>query len=86
MSMMFRPPKMVITPISWAQVFGFGQNDNAFFARVRAAQLAALYRFVPFNVTLMSINVLVSLSTLRAIADFAFLLRWGVVMGGLALL
>ena len=86
MSMMFRPPKMVITPISWAQVFGFGQNDNAFFARVRAAQLAALYRFVPFNVTLMSINVLVLLSTLRAIADFAFLLRWGVVMGGLALL
>lgn len=86
MSTMFQPPKPMITPIGWAQVCGFGQDDDAFFARVRAAQLTALYRFVPFNVTLMTVNVLVLLATLQAITDFAFLLRWGVVMGGLALL
>ena len=86
MSMIFRPPTTVIAPISWAQVFGFCQDGDAFFSRVRAAQLAALHRFVPFNVTLMSINVLVLLWTLRAIADFTFLVRWGVVMSGLALL
>lgn len=86
MSILFRPATIDTIPVGWVQVFGFRQDGDAFFARVRAAQLATLYRFVPFNVTLMSINVLVLLWTLRAIADFAFLLRWGVVMGGLALL
>jgi diguanylate cyclase (GGDEF)-like protein/PAS domain S-box-containing protein len=86
MSMMFRPPTVSTRPISWDQVFGFRQGGEAFFARVRAAQLASLNRFVPFNVALMTVNVVALLYTLRAIADFGFLMRWGAVMGGLALL
>ncbi len=86
MSMMFRPPTVTTEPIGWAQVFGFRQDGDAFFGRVRSAQLASLNRFVPFNVALMSVNVLALLYTLRTIADFAFLTRWGLVMGGLALL
>ena len=86
MSIMFRPPTASIEPIGWAQVFGFRHGNDAFFARVRSAQLASLNRFVPFNVTLMLINVVVLLYTLRTLADFTFLMRWGAVMGGLALL
>jgi PAS domain S-box-containing protein len=86
MSAMFRPPIAETTAIGWRQVFGFGHGDDAFFARVRAAQLAALNRYVPFNVTLMTINIAALVYTLRDIAEFDFLMRWGAVMGGLALL
>ncbi len=86
MSVMFRPPIAVTTAIGWRQVFGFGQGEDPFFARVRAAQLQALNRYVPFNVTLMTINVAALVWSLRDIAQFDFLLRWGAVMGGLALL
>ena len=86
MSAMFRPPIAITTAIGWRQVFGFGQGDDLFFARVRAAQLAALNRYVPFNVALITINIAALVWALRAIAQFDFLVGWGVVMGGLALL
>ena len=86
MSAMFRPPIAITTAIGWAQVFGFSQGDDAFFARVRAAQVLAINRYVPFNVTLMTINVAALIYTLRAIAAFDFLAGWGAIMGGLALL
>jgi hypothetical protein len=57
MSIMFRPPTVSSRPIGWVQVFGFRQGGEAFFARVRAAQLASLNRFLPFNVALMTVNV-----------------------------
>ena len=86
MSAMFRPPIAVTMAIGWRQVFGFGQGRDPFFAQVRAAQLQALNRYVPFNVTLMSVNIAALVWWLRDIAQFDFLLRWGAVMGGLALL
>ncbi len=86
MSMMFRPPIAVSPAIGWRQVLGFGQGHDPFFARVRAAQLRALNRFVPFSFALVTIYLAALLYTLRDIADFDFLARWGVVMGGLALL
>ncbi len=86
MSAMFRPPIAVTTAIGWPQVFGFRQGDDAFFAGVRAAQLAALNRYVPFNVTLMVLNVAALVLSLQGADQSGFLLRWGAVMGGLALL
>ncbi len=86
MSAMFRPPIAISTAIGWPQVFGFGQGRDPFFARVRAAQLAALNRYVPFNVTLMTINIAALVWSLRSIAPFEFLAGWGAIMGGLALL
>ena len=86
MSMMFKPPIAASPAIGWPQVLGIRQSDEAFFARVRAAQLHALNRFVPFNVALMTINIAAMVYTLRAIADFDFLAPWGAAMGGLAVL
>ncbi len=86
MSVMFRPPAVPSLAITWRQVFGFGQGSDPFFAQVRAAQLQALNRFVPFNVTLMVVNIAALLWSLRRVADEGFLGSWGAVMGGLALL
>ncbi|GGE01318.1 GGDEF domain-containing protein [Polymorphobacter glacialis] len=83
---MFRPPIAISSAIGWSQVFGFRQGKDPFFARVRAEQLATINRYVPFNVTLMMINVLALLWSLRGIAASEFLLGWGAVMGALALL
>lgn len=83
MSILFRPPT-VSTAVGWRQVFGFGQGDDRFFARVRAAQLQALNRFVPFNTALMVINIAAMIWTLRGIARFDFLVGWGLAMAGLA--
>ncbi|MBC7506916.1 MAG: diguanylate cyclase, partial [Sandarakinorhabdus sp.] len=86
MSVMFRPPVAATTTVGWWQVFGFRQGDDAFFARARAAQLQALNRYVPFNVGLMTLNVAALLFSLDGIADADFLVGWGLVMAGLALL
>ena len=86
MSAMFRPPIVVTSALGWLQVFGFAQRADPFFARVRAAQLASLNRYVPFNVALMTINIAAMIWTLRDIAQFGFVMRWGMVMGALALL
>ncbi len=86
MSVMFKPPTIVTAPIGWWQVFGFAQGHDPFFARARAAQLQALNRYVPFNTALMALNVTALLVTLDGIADPGFLISWGLVMAGLALL
>ena len=86
MSVMFKPPNMATTPLGWRQVFGFAQGHDLFYAHARAAQLQALNRYVPFNTALMAINVAALLMTLDGVADPAFLIGWGLVMAGLALL
>ncbi|MBC7520331.1 MAG: EAL domain-containing protein, partial [Sandarakinorhabdus sp.] len=86
MSFMFRPPVAASTPIGWRQLLGFGQGDERFFARVRAEQLQALNRFVPFNITLLVVNIAALLFSLRGAASPTFLARWGLVMVGLTLL
>ena len=86
MSVMFRPPDTAPAPVSWWQVFGFRHGDDAFFARARAAQLQALNRYVPFNVGLMTLNIAALLFSLGGIAEADFLLSWGLVMAGLAVL
>ena len=86
MSAMFRPPIAITSAIGWRQVFGFGHGDDPFFAGVRAAQLAALNRYVPFNVALMTINIAALVWSLRDLAQPGFLVIWGGIIGGLILL
>ena len=86
MSAMFKPPIAVAATIGWPQVFGFRQADDAFFATVRAAQLHSLNRYVPFNTLLMVINLAALVLTLGSRAVDGFMIGWGIVMAGLALL
>lgn len=86
MSVMFRPPVAAPARVDWWQVFGFRQGHDAFFARARGAQLQALNRYVPFNVGLMILNVGALVFSLDGMADADFLVGWGLVMAGLAIL
>lgn len=86
MSAMFPPPIAANAAIGWFQVFGFKQGGDLFFAQVRAAQMQALNRYVPYNVLLMTFNVAALVFSLDGTADTNFLLGWGFVMAGLALL
>jgi diguanylate cyclase (GGDEF)-like protein len=73
---MFRPP-VTSAPLGWRQVLGFGQGRDAIYGRIRAAQLQALNRYVPFNVALLTVNVVALLYTLRGTAAPGFLIGWG---------
>ncbi len=84
MTAMFRPPIAVSKYIGWRQVMGFDQADEAFFARVRGAQLAALYRYVPFNVALIGVNFLSVGLSVRDDENLGFLGGWALAMSCLA--
>lgn len=86
MSMMFRPPVAASQMVGWKQVFGFKQGEDPFFGRVRAAQMAAMNRYVPFNVTLMMVNVLMLAHVLGDHPRRDFLSVWATVLGGLSVL
>jgi diguanylate cyclase (GGDEF)-like protein/PAS domain S-box-containing protein len=86
MSMMFRPPVAASQMIGWKQVFGFGQGEDPFFGRVRAEQMAAMNRYVPFNVTLMMVNVMMLANVLGDHPRRDFLAVWATVLGGLSVL
>ncbi len=85
MSVMFRPPVAMAAPLLWRQVCGFAQGSDPFFARVRAAQLLAINRYVPFNVLAMMVNVSALLYGFRGLPEYPFMVRWSIVMGLLAL-
>ncbi len=85
MSAMFPPPIAATQTVSWPQVFGFRQGRDTFFARVRAAQLQTMNRYVPCNVALMTLNVAGMIWALRDVAGFGFVLSWGGMMAALAL-
>lgn len=89
MTAMFRPP--IANAIGWRQMLGFGQDsgstaDPRFWARVRATQLAALNRYVPFNVGLMALNLGALVWVLRDAAAHVLLVVWTAVMAGLAII
>ncbi|WP_194492309.1 putative bifunctional diguanylate cyclase/phosphodiesterase, partial [Polymorphobacter multimanifer] len=86
MSMMFRPPIATMAAIGWKQVLGFGHGDDPFFARVRAAQLAVLNRYVPFNVGLFMVNAVMLAHALRNHPRAGFVVGWVTVVGALSAL
>ena len=83
---MFRPPIAAVKAIGWTQVFGFAQGHDPFWARVRAAQLTKLTRYVPLNVGLILVNVLSTATVLYRPADATFMAGWSGALGCLALL
>ncbi len=84
MSVMFRPPSVISSEIGWVQTLGFRQGREAFFARVRAAQMAALNRYVPFNVGLFMLNVLILANVLGGHREAGFMAAWATLLGGLS--
>jgi diguanylate cyclase (GGDEF)-like protein len=86
MSVMFKPPIAQVTALDWRQIFGFSQGDDPFFGRVRAFQLQSINRYVPFNASALMINVAALLYAFRGLPEFDYVLRWGAVMTGLAVI
>jgi len=80
MSAMFRPPIAAAKAIGWWQVFGLRQGPAPLWARVRGHQLAILNRYVPFNVTLMTVNMTGLAWLLSDVYDSRFVLGWVGVM------
>ena len=71
--MMFRPPAATVTPVSWLQVFGFRQDSDALWGQVRATQLTILRRHLPFNLSVMIVNLAAIGYRLRGIGDMNFM-------------
>jgi diguanylate cyclase (GGDEF)-like protein/PAS domain S-box-containing protein len=84
MTAMFRPPVAVQKHVGAAQLLGFGQGDDPFWAQVRGAQLAALNRYVPFNVALMAVNVLALVIVFDGVGRPRFMAGWLLAMALLA--
>ncbi|KPF74485.1 hypothetical protein IP88_07930 [alpha proteobacterium AAP81b] len=72
--------------MGWRQVLGFGHGRDAFFGRVRAAQLSALNRNVPFNIGLVTLNLIGVVWLLRDVAGSGFIAGWTATVAALAAL
>ena len=76
MTAMLKPPVRMVRDVGWKQVLGFGQADAGFWADVRGRQLAQLNQNVPFNVSLLSINLITVLAAFGHAVAFAALAPW----------
>jgi len=83
MSAMFRPPVAEVKAIGWAEVFGFNHGRDPFWASVRAAQLALVGRYVPFNVACVAVNLVALGIVLRRTGDPAVLACFAAALIGL---
>ncbi|WP_439532605.1 putative bifunctional diguanylate cyclase/phosphodiesterase [Polymorphobacter sp.] len=85
MTAMFRPPIPAGQRLGWKQVLGFDQDgaDLDFYSRVRAAQIASLNRYVPMNIGLLLINVLLLVTLFGDHPRADFLVTWVTVLAGL---
>jgi hypothetical protein len=57
MTAMLKPPVQMVRDLGWRQVLGLDQADDGFWAEVRGQQLAQLARNVPFNLSLLTVNL-----------------------------
>ncbi|MCU0890788.1 MAG: EAL domain-containing protein [Sandarakinorhabdus sp.] len=76
MTAMLVPPVRQMRDVGWKQVLGLGQGADAFWQQVRGEQIAQLDRNVPFNVFLLSVNLVVLLGAFGAAVPFAALAPW----------
>lgn len=86
MTAMLKPPVPIARDVGWRQVMGLGQGQDPFWAGVRAEQLAQLRANVPFNLTLLTINLVAVLAIFGHAAAFAALAPWLAGVAGLSLL
>ena len=83
MTVMFRPPIAASISVGWAEVLGFDRDDDPFWGKVRAAQLASIDRYMPFNIACMAINLATSAFVLRDVGGPAFMAVSAIILGGL---
>ena len=83
MTAMFRPPIAETKAIGWAEVFGLNHGTDPFWARVRAAQLATVSRYLPFNIACVAANLVALCVVLRGVGDPVVLLTFAAALAAL---
>ena len=76
MTAMFKPPVQMVRDLGWKQVLGLDQAETGFWAEVRGRQLGQLNRNVPFNISVLTINLLAMLATFGRTLAFSSLAPW----------
>ncbi len=84
MTAMLKPPVQMVRDLGWRQVLGLDQADDGFWAEVRGQQLRQLNRNVPFNIGLLTINLVTVLAAFGDVVAFSALAPWLGGIGGLA--
>lgn len=84
MTAMLKPPVQMVRDLGWRQVLGLDQADDGFWAEVRGQQLSQLNRNVPFNIGLLTTNLVTVLAAFGDAAAFSALAPWLGGIGGLA--
>lgn len=86
MTAMLKPPALFAHDVGWRQVLGFAQDDVGFWADVRGVQLEQLKRHVPFNVSLLAVNMVAVIANFGSAAPFVALAPWVAGMAGMCLI
>ncbi len=76
MTAMLRPPVQMVRDLGWRQVLGLAQTETGFWAEVRARQLGQLNRNVPFNLTVLVLNMLAVLGVFGSTVAFSAMAPW----------
>ncbi len=84
MTAMLKPPVQMVRDLGWRQVLGLDQAHDGFWAEVRGQQLSQLNRNVPFNIGLLTINLVTVLAAFGDVVAFSALAPWLGGIGGLA--
>ena len=85
MTAMLVPPLPITRDLGWRQLVGLSQADDAYWAGVRGQQLAQLAGNLPFNLSLLTINLLVVLAAFGDAVAFPALAPWLAGLVGLSL-
>jgi diguanylate cyclase (GGDEF)-like protein len=86
MTAMLVPPVPMVRDLGWKQVLGLGQGNDAFWAGVRAEQLVQLARNVPFNITLLGLNLAVVMGVFGPAVPAVALMPFAAAIALLAML
>ncbi|WP_017667143.1 EAL domain-containing protein [Sandarakinorhabdus sp. AAP62] len=76
MTAMLKPPVQMVRDLGWRQVLGLDQADDVFWAEVRGQQLQQLSRNIPFNLTLLAVNLIAVLANFGTVVNFMRLAPW----------
>ncbi|WP_353216442.1 EAL domain-containing protein [Sandarakinorhabdus sp.] len=86
MSAMLKPPMRMVRNVGWQQVLGFNQPDEPFWATVRGQQLSQLRGNVPFNLTVLALNLVLVTANFADAVPFSVLAPWLAGMASMSLL
>lgn len=86
MTVMAKPAALIARDVGWRQVLGLGQTELGFWADVRGVQLEQLKRHLPFNVTLLAVNLVMVLANFGSAVTFSALAPWLAGMAGMCVI